>query len=132
VNGQDPFSINLNNGQWHRSLSDELQRLGRQRGVYILRDTRTGEIIKVGKAEDLMKRMEEYSRYYVSNGHTITAEIYPLGSNVSIRDAEPVLRHVVRNDGWVLGGEGRTSLRHIRAPGFGGVTADRFPTPPIP
>jgi hypothetical protein len=126
LNGQNPFSIDLNSGEWNRSLGAELDKVGSTKGVYILRDTKTGEILKVGKADNLVGRMEQYASDYVSNGHTITAEIYPLAKG-GTKDAEPVLRSVVDADGWILPGEGQQSRKQMQDPGFGGFTGERIP-----
>jgi hypothetical protein len=121
INGQRPLAfgshrgLDLNNGNWHTLLREELAKQGTQKGVYILRDTRTGEIIKVGKSENLVGRMEQYAMGFVSNSHTITAEIYPLNnvSSITQRNVESLLRGAVSGDGWALLGEGIKSRSHL-------------------
>lgn len=99
-----PVTADLNYGGWEVRLADQLgDTPGRKaRGVYVIRDTVTGRIYKVGKADGtgLVKRLESYAKDWVARGNKITAEVYKLPGD--LLTAERVLRGAVRDDGWLL------------------------------
>jgi hypothetical protein len=127
--GLRPVTADLNNGGWEVALASALgDTPGRKAlGVYILRDTSTGRIYKVGKsgAEGLVKRLESYAKDWVSHLNEVTAEVYPLRSDFLL--AEMVLRGRVRGDGWPLdpnSGAANGTAGQVRPQGTGGWTAD--------
>jgi hypothetical protein len=124
-------TADLNNGGWEVALARALgDGPGRKaQGVYVLRNTTTGRIYKVGKSSGkggLVGRLESYAKDWVSHLNEVTAEVYPLRSDFLL--AEMVLRDRVANlDRWPIdtdhGGANGTAGQR-RAQGTGGWTAD--------
>ena len=77
---------------------------------------------KVGKADRLKSRFEQYAREWVTRGIPVRAEVYAFQTGDTF-DAERVLRGVVFADGWSLQADG--TANQVRPQGTGGVNAAR-------
>jgi hypothetical protein len=103
-----PIRVNLNDGGWDVRLTKALGS-GKVVGVYLLRSP-NGAIYKVGKATDLVGRLERYASDWVARGIQVWAEVsnlhgLGLGSR-GLLDPEMVLRGaIVKADGWDLSPE---------------------------
>ena len=120
-----PIRVNLNDGGWDVRLTKALGS-GKVVGVYLLRSP-NGAIYKVGKATDLVGRLERYASDWVARGIQVWAEVYNLhGLGLGSRgllDPEMVLRGRVREDGWDLSPESGAAdgtWKQIADPGTNG------------
>jgi hypothetical protein len=107
INNLAPVSADLNQGGWEVALAAAIGK--NAIGVYIIRDTASGRIYKVGKATrstTLVGRLESYAKDFMAHGVRdggvrITAQVYKLPGDE--KTAEMVLRDaIVNGDEWDL------------------------------